>query len=328
MARIHVLGAGISGLWQAIMLQSRGHAVSLHDPAGIPSGAAASRFAGAMLAPYCEGEAGHELVRELGLRSVEIWKAVYPATIMSGTLVVAAARDQAELRRFSNVTAGHRAIGKTELTELEPGLGERFAQALYYPDEGHVETMAALTFLAEAVKDKCVDFRDGEKSADFIVDCTGIAAREQLKTLRGVRGERLLIECPSVSLKRPVRLLHPRIPFYIVPWAGSRFMAGATVIESEDAGEITVRSALELLSAAYSLEPLFGEARLLEAVAGVRPAFPDNLPKVIVRGRHIFVNGLYRHGFLLSPILAQLTADYIESGTMREGIVFEDQGEW
>jgi glycine oxidase len=49
---------------------------------------------------------------------------------------------------------------------------------------------------------------------------------------------------------------------------------------------------------------------------------------VIVRDRRIFVNGLYRHGFLVSPILAQIVADYIDSGAKREGVLFEDHGEW
>jgi glycine oxidase len=105
-------------------------------------------------------------------------------------------------------------------------------------------------------------------------------------------------------------------------------MIGATVIESDDMGPPTLRSALELLGAAYALLPAFGEARIIDIAAGVRPAFPDNTPKILVRGHRIFVNGMYRHGFLLSPILAQLTADYIEGGAMRDGVVFEDHGEW
>ena len=53
-------------------------------------------------------------------------------------------------------------------------------------------------------------------------------------------------------LRRPVRLLHPRFPIYVVPWSGNRFMVGATQIESEADGPVTLRSALELLGAAYA----------------------------------------------------------------------------
>ena len=94
-----------------------------------------------------------------------------------------------------------------------------------------------------------------------------------------------------------MRLLHPRHPVYVVPWGDGLLMIGATVIESDDAGPITVRSALELLGMAYALHPAFGEAEIVEAGAGVRPAFPDNVPRIIARGRTIHVNGLYRHGF-------------------------------
>ena len=75
-----------------------------------------------------------------------------------------------------------------------------------------------------------------------------------------------------------------------------------------------MRSALELLSTAYALHPAFGEAEILDVSAGVRPAFPDNQPRVIVRNDRILVNGLYRNGYLLAPALAELTARFIDEG--------------
>jgi glycine oxidase len=64
------------------------------------------------------------------------------------------------------------------------------------------------------------------------------------------------------------------------------------------------------------VHPAFGEAEIIEQGAGVRPAFPDNVPRALVRdgGRHILVNGAYRHGFLLAPVLAANVAEYIETG--------------
>src|SRR5262249_26205544 len=141
-----------------------------------------------------------------------------------------------------------------------------------------------------------------------------LAARGDLADVRGVRGERLIVRSREVKLRRPVRLLHPRHPLYVVPWGDGRFMIGATVIESEDAGPITGRSALELLGTAYALHPAFAEGEILDAGAGVRPAFPDNVPKIVVRGRTLHVNGLYRHGFLLAPALAQQVARHLEGG--------------
>ena len=134
------------------------------------------------------------------------------------------------------------------------------------------------------------------------------------RTLRGVRGERIVLKSREVNLLRPVRVLHPRFPVYVVPWGNGVYMIGATVIESEETGPISLRSALDLLSAAYALDPAFAEAEIVLQGAGARPAFPDNRPRIIVSERYIYVNGLYRHGFLLSPVMAEFVADYIETG--------------
>lgn len=139
---------------------------------------------------------------------------------------------------------------------------------------------------------------------DRVIDCTGAARIGRLPGLRGVRGEMLVLETGEIRLSRPVRLLHPRHPLYIVPREAGRFMVGATMIESDDAGPVTARSLMELLNAAYALHPAFGEARLVETGAGIRPAYPDNLPRVSEDGETIHVNGLYRHGFLLAPAMA------------------------
>ena len=51
---ITVLGAGILGIWQTLTLARRGHRVRLLEASEAPFTSAASRYAGAMLAPYCE----------------------------------------------------------------------------------------------------------------------------------------------------------------------------------------------------------------------------------------------------------------------------------
>jgi glycine oxidase len=151
---------------------------------------------------------------------------------------------------------------------------------------------------------------DGETpaGANVVIDCRGWAAREALPELRGVRGEMMRIRSREVRLTRAVRFLHPRIPLYIVPRANNEFMLGATMIESAEKGAVSVRSAIEMLSAAYALHPAFGEAEILEMSADVRPAYPDNEPRIDERGGRIFVNGFFRHGFLLAPAFADRVA--------------------
>jgi glycine oxidase len=161
--------------------------------------------------------------------------------------------------------------------------------------------------------------------SDYVIDCRGIAARDELKNLRGVRGEMAIIRTRELNINRPIRLLHPRFPIYLVPWPDNYFMVGATVIESDDQGPVSVRSGLELLGSVYALHSAFGEASIVKLSANVRPSFPDNIPKIIVRGKTIHVNGLYRHGFLTSPALAHLVADYLDTKAIDEEVfIIED----
>lgn len=317
---ITVVGAGILGLWQALTLARRGHRVTLVDRSDNPLDTSASRHAGAMLAPDCEAESAPDIVRDLGQHGLALWRASYPGVVNGGSLVVASARDQADLKRFAGMTRGHRRLDGAEIAALEPDLGDRFQTALHFANEAHVATPEALTFLLDAARSAGVDVQFGRMAApastdQITIDCRGLGARDDLPTLRGVRGERLLIRSTDVTLKRPVRLLHPRHPLYVVPWGEGRYLVGATMIEREDDGPVTVRSALELLGAAYALHPAFGEAEIIETAAGVRPAFPDNVPRIHIKhdGKTIFVNGAYRHGFLLAPVLAEAVADYIET---------------
>jgi glycine oxidase len=317
---IAVRGAGVVGLWQALVLARRGHAVTLYERSPQPFADSCSLYGGAMLAPRCEEESAEATVRDLGRRGIALWRETYSGTVANGTLVVALARDRAELGRFARMTGGHERLSPADLAALEPGLGDRFAGALFYPEEAHVAPEAALRFLLDAALAEGVALRLGAgempSGADLVIDCRGLAAKDALPTLRGVRGERVVIRSREVTLARPIRLLHPRFPLYVVPWSDGLYMIGATVIESEETGPITLRSALDLLSAAYALDPAFAEAEIVQQGAGARPAFPDNRPRIIARKGYIYVNGLYRHGFLLAPVLAELVADYLETGAI------------
>ena len=62
---------------------------------------------------------------------------------------------------------------------------------------------------------------------------------------------------------------------------------------------------------AITLHPAFAEAEVVEIGTDARPAFPDNLPRLTRRGRVIHVNGLYRHGFLLSPAMARMATEAV-----------------
>ncbi len=158
---ITVVGAGITGLWQALTLARRGNRVRLIERSAEPFAQAASAYAGAMLAPYCEVEAAEPVVRDLGLRSLAIWRATYPGVTVKGTLVVAGTRDRADLVRFARMTEGFDQLDAEQLHALEPGLEGRFAAGLYYAQEGHMAPARAMAFLLDAVKAAGVDVAFG-----------------------------------------------------------------------------------------------------------------------------------------------------------------------
>ena len=72
-------------------------------------------------------------------------------------------------------------------------------------------------------------------------------------------------------------------------------MVGATMIENEETERVTARSVVDLINSAYAIHPAFaGGGKIVEMGCDVRPAFPDNLPRITRRGRTLYINGLYR----------------------------------
>ena len=327
--QVSVIGAGVAGLACALELAERGVEVELLERAAQP-GTGCSFFAGGMLAPWCEQESCGPLIARLGEESLAWWRARFPATVVNGTLLVAHARDAGELTQFARRTTRFEWLSAAALGALEPDLGGRFAQGLHFREEGHLDPRAALAALTARLRELGARLRFGvEVSAGMlrgraVLDCTGLAARAHLAGLRGVKGEMLVLRLAELSLARPVRLLHPRIPVYIVPRGEGCFMVGATMIESDDGARISARSMLELLSAAYALHPAFGEAQVVEIGTAVRAAFPDNLPRLRRDGGTLYVNGLYRHGFLLAPALARRAAEVLLSGAHFPEVMDED----
>ncbi len=320
---VSIIGAGIAGAWHALSFAKAGFAVTLFDRDDANMTHATSHFAGGMLAPWCEAKSSEPIITRLGTRSLDLWRSELPETPFNGSLVVAHPRDRADFDRFARLTSEHARLDATGIAALEPSLDGRFHDALFFAKEGHVEPRhvlpklhAKLTAAGGTIKFQTECDPDTlARDSELVIDCRGLAARDQFPELRGVKGEMIIVHTDEVVLSRPVRLMHPRWPLYVIPRDNHHFMIGATSIESED-DRVSVRSALELLSAAYAVHPAFGEARIVEIGAGLRPALPDNLPRIAVEKSKISVNGLYRHGFLLAPALAELTLNYVQRGVI------------
>jgi glycine oxidase len=214
---IAVIGAGIAGAWQALLFAKAGHAVTLHERGDNAMAHATSHWAGGMLAPWCESEVSEPLVSRLGLRSLALWHEHAPDTSFNGSLVVAHPRDRSDFERFARMTSGHRHLQRNDVSKLEPSLDGRFREALFFPDEGHVEPRRVLPELHARIRAAGgrIEFGSAPKPADIeglAIDCRGLAARDTFPDLRGVKGEEIIVETDEIVLSRPVRLLHPRWP--------------------------------------------------------------------------------------------------------------------
>ena len=340
MTKLHIgiAGAGLAGRTLAWRLLRAGCRVSLFDARRRDDLATASMTAAAMLSPLAELAVSDDAVFALGQRSMQLWPkwidelaggASEPVYFrQAGTLVVAHAQDQASLEHFTRLLhhklpescrAQVHALHAQSLAQHEPALAGRFNGGLYLEGEGQLANDQWMAALALEIHRLGVRWYEGQAvdrvepqrmvcasenyPVDVAVDARGVGSKAQLPQLRGVRGEVLRVACPGMTLQRPVRLMHPRYQLYVAPRPNHEFVVGATELESEDTGPVTVRSVLELASALHSLHPAFGEARVLRMSAALRPALDDHRPVVVQRDGVWHINGLYRHGYLCAPAL-------------------------
>ena len=349
---IGIAGAGLAGRTLAWRLLRAGCRVSLFDARSRGALDTASMAAAAMLSPLAELAVSDDAVFALGQRSMALWPRWIAELAegggapvyfrQQGTLVLAHTPDQASLDHFSRLLHHKlpaacrgqvQTLDAAGLAELEPALAGRFGSGLYLAGEGQLANDQWMQNLATEidrlggfwhegtavvrVEESRIVCAEGGHQFDLVVDTRGVGSRTDWPSdnpLRGVRGEVLRVECPGVQLLRPVRLMHPRYQLYVAPRPNHQFVVGATELESEDAGPVTLRSMLELGSALYSLHPAFGEARVLRLSAALRPALDDHRPALELRAGVWHINGLYRHGYLCIPALVDsLVGELLET---------------
>lgn len=331
---IAVIGAGVMGLCAAHVLSRAGHQVALYEKRPLPA-RNASFLAGGMLAPYSEIEHMPPVWVQAGLAGIMAWydilgpHARFAEFAQRGSLLIAHDEDRYMLDRFKThlpESETCQPVGEDDIARLEPQIAERFSSGIFLDEEAHLHPQKTMTALLDAT-----DFTFYQTEADpryladdyeFVIDCRGDGALQDDRALRGVKGELAIVRNEEFYIERPVRLMHPRYPLYLVPRRGNIFMIGATVIEAGEDEQVSVRSGLELLSALYSLHPSFGDAQLLDICAGIRPAYEDNLPHIKTRDNIISCNGLFRHGFLLAPVMAECVAYMIEGQSHKYTTLF------
>ncbi|CAG4918507.1 FAD-dependent oxidoreductase [Paraburkholderia saeva] len=346
-----VIGGGLCGRLVAWRLAGAGHRVALYERGDAAGTGAAAWVAAAMLAPLAEAASAELLITRLGEASLAAWPrllAELPEPVFfqrNGTLVVWHHSDRNEAPLFERrvranapaelVEGGFVKLSGAQVGEAEPALAGRFTQGWLLPHEGQLDNRQVLTALAAGLVERGVETHWNTPVDDHAlpparvtIDCRGLGAKPALPTLRGIRGEVARVHAPGIALARPVRLLHPRYPLYIAPKENDLYVIGATEIEGEDMSPVTVRSALELLSAAFSVHPAFGEARILELNSQCRPTLPDHRPALLWDGASMLrVNGLYRHGYMIAPEVADEAVRFagaLLDGRIADTDAFED----
>ncbi len=304
-----------------------------HTGGGSPGGrsGAAGFSAAGMLSPIAELDHADARIARLGWRSLPRWQAIgaalggaEPLVRTQGSLLLAHGSDRgAAARVLARIAAVPEApapepLDAAQQRALEPALAPGLL-AWHLPGEGQVlpgELLQALAEQAPGVRwhwgtaigsvdpGRLRDSHGREHRCELAVDTRGLGARPQV-ALRGVRGELVWLHAPGVPLARPLRLLHPRHRVYLVPRPGGRIVVGASEIESEDTSAPSLRSTVELLSAAHSLVPELAEARIERLDSHLRPARTDHLPFVHHESGLLRLNGLFRHGWLIAPALVQ-----------------------
>ncbi|MFD0397810.1 glycine oxidase ThiO [Kitasatospora sp. NPDC127121] len=273
-----------------------------------------------------------------------------------GTIAVALdSDDREELRELH---AFHQRLGLDsawltgrEARRLEPMLAPGVRGGLHVADDHQVDPRRLLTALvaacelagvvvhrAEAVGllvegDRAVGARLGTgetRRADQVVLAAGPHSHRLpglpegvLPAVRPVKGQILRLRIPETYrpfLSRNVRAVVRGQHLYLVPRENGELVIGATTEEQGYDTTVTAGGVYELLRDAHELVPGITELPLLETSAGLRPGSPDNAPLLgpTALPGLVAATGHYRNGVLLTPVTADLLAEYLATGELPE----------
>jgi glycine oxidase len=259
-----------------------------------------------------------------------------------GALHIALDRDEAaELRRVHELQRSLELeaewLPPRRCRELEPGLTPSFAGGVHAPGEAAVDPRALTRALLGALAAAGAEVRTGTEVVEGIFDgerLAGVrtAAGEELRAgavvlatgawsgrtewlpeharppVRPVRGE--VLELRGRDGAAPCTRIVASERVYLVPRDDGRLIVGATSEERGFDTAVTAGGVHELLREAHRLLPDVAELELVDAIAGLRPGTPDNLPLIglgAIDGL-LLATGHYRNGILLAPLTADAIA--------------------
>ncbi|MCS7297382.1 MAG: glycine oxidase ThiO [Bacteroidia bacterium] len=349
MAEIGIIGAGAAGLSVAWQLARRGKpplVFEAHTP-----GSGAMTASGGMLSPAYEAQ-----YEELPLlRAMIASRQRYPewaaqlgdiGYVESGTYELALLPEDVpyvQRRMEFELQQGLRVewIESSELRRRLPHISPRIPGGTYAPDEGHL--------IPELLRDRLVEaiLRDGGSilshtpaqrieflpgtfrvytpqgtyEVDQLLICTGVplAGLSLPFKVYPVRGQMIAIESPAADwLPAPVRYFNKLAGYgYAIP-KRDYIILGGTAEEKGRDPSLTVGGVLDILRRAYHVFPDLYESRILRWWAGLRPATASRLPILYKDPSRplYYVNGLYRNGILLAPLIGEGIAQWILEGEL------------
>jgi glycine oxidase len=224
-----------------------------------------------------------------------------------------------------------------ECRALEPSLSPRVRGGLRVAGDWQVDNRALVTALIAAMTTRGIEVRrvgvrtltgdadaitgaeldDGTVvSAGSVVIAAGpwspsIAGLPEVARppVRPVKGDiiRVLGSADDPVLTRAIRAGVRGKDVYLVPRRNGEVVIGASVEEAGFSTAVRAGAVFELLQAAVAVVPEVAELELVETIARLRPASPDNLPilgATPVKGL-VLATGHHRNGVLLTPITAE-----------------------
>jgi glycine oxidase len=267
----------------------------------------------------------------------------------TGTLTVAL--DASDRAALDDLLTYQHALGleshrrsASECRRLVPALSPTIRGGVEVPGDHQVDNRALLAALLQACGDGGVTFAaasvtavgegpelvlaDGSRlRSDQVVlaagvGLAGIAGLEGtgVPEVRPVKGHILRLRHASPDsprlLPRTVRGLVRGHSVYLVPRRDGSVVVGATV--EERGTDVTVQAGAvhELLCDARAIVPGVDELELDEAAAGLRPATPDNTPRIapLSIAGVVVATGHFRSGIHLAPLTARAVADLVAGG--------------
>ncbi|MDG3010056.1 glycine oxidase ThiO [Rhodococcus sp. D2-41] len=342
--RLTVVGAGVIGASVAWLAAREGWQVELIDPL-LAEGAeqtGASWAAGGMLAPFSEAWPGEDDVFELGAASLRRWpdfgarlRDETGVDVFTGTGTLLVAVDGADIERLTMVadwltTHGYRPqrLTRTQVREEVPSLSRSVRGGLLVPEELSVDNRALLPALRRAAE--AAGARLSARELTSIDECGGdqvvLAAGSDSPRLwpglpvHPAKGEILRLRRRPGTPPLPTRivrgLVHGR-HVYLVPRDGG-MVVGATQHEGHDQ-QVTVGGVRDLIADAEALLPSIGEYQLADAMAGLRPMSPDNLPLIgRLSDRVVAATGHGRNGVLLTAVTVDAVLAELDGGQLAD----------